>query len=78
MGVASWCGEQEVGVASGRVESMGVATGCGCKEIYRFPHSTYPTPLVSVLFYSSIPTYCSLKKKLFVLYSLSSHYTFYH
>ena len=21
---------------------MGVATGCGCKEVYRFPHSTYP------------------------------------
>ena len=24
------------------VESMGVATGCGCKEVYRFPHTTYP------------------------------------
>ena len=32
MGVASGCGEQEVGVA----------TGCGFKEIYRFPHTTYP------------------------------------
>ena len=32
MGVASGCGEQEVGVA----------TGCGCKEVYRFPHTTYP------------------------------------
>ena len=32
MGVASGCGEQEVGVA----------TGCGCKEGYRFPHTTYP------------------------------------
>ena len=21
---------------------MGVATGCGCKEVYRFPQSTYP------------------------------------
>ena len=21
---------------------MGVASGCGCKEVYRFPHSTYP------------------------------------
>ena len=39
---------------------MGVATGCGCKEAYRFPHTTYPTPLVSVLFCSSIPTFCSL------------------
>ena len=43
MGVASGCGEQEVGVASGSgMESMGVATGCGFKEIYRFPHTTYP------------------------------------
>ena len=45
-----------MGVVSMRwmwVESMGVAGGCGCKEvyIYRFPHITYPpTPLVSVLF----------------------------
>ena len=23
------------------VESMGVVTGCGCKEVYRFPHITY-------------------------------------
>ena len=28
---------------------MGVASGCGCKEVYRFP---IPTPLVSVLFCS--------------------------
>ena len=21
---------------------MGVATGCGCKEVYRFPHTTHP------------------------------------
>ena len=45
---------------------MGVATGCGCKEVYRFPISLIPTPLVSVLFYSSIPTFCSLKKKSFL------------
>ena len=29
---------------------MGVATGCGCKEVYRFPLLLIPTPLVSVLF----------------------------
>ena len=40
MGVTSGCGEPEVGVASGSgwnlwvwLESMGVATGCGCKEV---------------------------------------------
>ena len=26
------CGQQEVSVIS----------GCGCKEVYRFPHITYP------------------------------------
>ena len=24
------------------VEYMGVASGCGCKKVYRFPHTTYP------------------------------------
>ena len=49
------------------VESMGVASECGCKEVYRFPHITYPYPLVSVLFSSSIATFCSSKKMFFVL-----------
>ena len=34
-----------MGVVSRRwmwVESVGVASGCGCKEVYRFPHITYP------------------------------------
>ena len=43
---------------------MGVATGCGCKEVYRFPHITYPTPLVSVfikknVFHSCSSTFCN-------------------
>ena len=40
------CGEQEVGVA----------TGCGFKEIYRFPHTTYPYSCICT-FCSSIPTF---------------------
>ena len=58
MGVASGCGEQEVGVASGEwVESMGVV-------VRRYMYIDFlilliPTPLVSVLFCSSIPTFCS-------------------
>ena len=34
-----------VGVVSRRrvwLVGVGVATGCGCKEVYRFPHTTYP------------------------------------
>ena len=38
---------------------MGVASGCGRKDVYRFQHTTIPTPLVSALFCSSIPTFCS-------------------
>ena len=59
-----------MGVVSRRwmwVESMGVASGCDCKELYRFLILLIPTPLVSVLFYSSIPTFCSFLKMFFVL-----------
>ena len=31
---------------------MGVATGCGCKEVYRFSHTTYP-------YFSCICSFCS-------------------
>ena len=43
MGVASGCGEQEVGVASGSGWNIWVwLLGVVFKEIYRFPHTTYP------------------------------------
>ena len=54
---------------------MGVATGCGCKEVYRFPHTTYPYS--SVLFCSSIPTFCSFKKMVFLLVPVLFVITFY-
>ena len=42
---------------------VGGIYGCGCKEVYRFAHTILiPTPLVSVLFCSSLPTFCSFKK----------------
>ena len=34
-----------MGVVSRRwmwVESMGVVSGCGCREVYRLPYITYP------------------------------------
>ena len=43
MGGKYGCGEQEVGVA----------TGCGCKEVYRFPHTTYPYS--SCMFFVLVP-----------------------
>ena len=39
---------------------MGVASGCGYKEVYRFPHTILiPTPFASVLFLQQHPTFCS-------------------
>ena len=44
------------------METIGVASGCGCKEVpvyyITYPYSSCMT--VSVLFCSSIPTFCSL------------------
>ena len=62
------CGEQEAGVTSG--SGWNLATGCGCKEVYIFLILLIPTPLVSVLFCSSIPTFCSFLK-CFSLYIFS-------
>ena len=36
-----------------------MVSGCGCKEVIDFIILLIPTPLVSVLFCSSIPTFCS-------------------
>ena len=36
--------------------------GCGCKGVYRFPHTTYPSSSCMFFFGSSIPTFCSFKK----------------
>ena len=49
------------------MEGMGVASGCGCKEVYRFPHITYPYSSCIVFFCCTIPTFCSLFKMFFVL-----------
>ena len=51
------CGWQEVSVSS----------GCGYKEVYKFPHIIYPYIYSSciALFCSSILTFCSFKKMFF-------------
>ena len=59
------------------VECMGVASGCGwnlwvlllgvvLRRYIDFLILLIPTPLISVLFCSSIPTFCSFKKIFFV------------
>ena len=68
MGVASGCGEQEVGVASGSGWNLWVwLLGVVVRRYIDFLIQLIPTPLVSVLFYSSIPTFCSFLKMFFVL-----------
>ena len=46
-----------------------MSSGCGCKEVYRFPHITYP---YSALFCSSIPTFCSFFECFSLLYIIES------
>ena len=36
-----------------------MVSGCSCKEVYRFPHITYHTPLVFVLFLQKHPYFLS-------------------
>ena len=75
MGVASGCGEQEVGVASGSGWNLWVwLLGMVVRRYIDFLILLIPTPLVSVLFYSSIPTFC---KMFFVLVPVLFLITFY-
>ena len=46
---------------------MGVATGCGCKEVYRFPHTTYPYSSCICTFFKQHPYFFSFLKIFFVL-----------
>ena len=50
-----------MGVVSRRrvwLVGVGGIYGCGCKEVIDFLILLIPTPLVSVIFCSSIPTFC--------------------
>ena len=78
MGVASGCGEQEAGVASGSGWNLWVwLLGVVVRRYIDFLILLIPTPLVSVLFYSSIPTFCSFLIKKIVLVSVLFVITFY-
>ena len=60
MGVGSGCSEQEVGVASGSGWNLWVwLLGVVVRRYIDFLILLIPIPLVSVLFCSSIPTFCS-------------------
>ena len=66
MGVASGCGEQEMGVASGSGWNLWVwLLGVVLRRYIDFLILLIHTPLVSVLFCSSIPTSFFILLKLF-------------
>ena len=74
MGVASGCGEQEAGVASGSgwnlwVWLLGVVANRHIDFLILIP-----TPLVSVLFCSSIPNFCSCFSFLFQYFFVITFY----
>ena len=78
MGVASGCSEQQVGVASGSGWNLWVwLLGVVVRWYIYILILLIPTPLVSVLFYSSIPTSCSLKKCFSFLFQYFFKITFY-
>ena len=69
MSVPSGCGEQEAGEACGSGWNLWVwLLGVVVRRYIDFLTLLIPTPLVSVLFYSSIPTFCSFFKMFFVLF----------
>ena len=66
MGVASGCGEQEVGVASGSGWNLWVwLLGVVLRRYIDFLILLIPTPLVSVLFSAASLLFCSFKKNFF-------------
>ena len=70
MGVANGCGEQEVGVASGSGWNLLVwLLGVVLRRYIDFLILLIPTPLVSVLFCSSIPTFCSFFMFIYIVRS---------
>ena len=58
---------------------MGVATGCGCKEVYRFPHTTYPysSCICSLIFTAASLLFVYLKKCFSFLFQYFFVITFY-
>ena len=78
MGVASGCGEQEAGVASGSGWNLWVwLVGVVVRRYIDFLILLIPTPLVSVLFCSNILLFVHLKKCFSFLFQYFFVITFY-
>ena len=54
------------------MESMGVVSGCGCKDVYRFPHITYPySSCICSFLQQHLNFFLFIFKTFFVLYNTS-------
>ena len=49
---------------------MGVATECGCKEVYRFPHTTYPYSSCICSFLQQHPYFLFIFLNVFRIYGM--------
>ena len=75
MGMASRCGEQEAGVASVSGWNLWMwLLLVAVRRYIDFIILLIPTPLVSVLFCSNIPTVCSFLKCFFYYCTVISYY----
>ena len=66
----------------GVVSRRRVSSGCGCKEVYKFPHITYPSSsciylfffaAASLLFVNFFNVFRSCSSKFFVIYLKKFH-----
>ena len=55
------------------MESMGVASGCGCQELYRFPHITYPYSSCICSFLQQHPYFMFMFFFLYNIYTREMH-----
>ena len=60
------------------VESMGVASGCGCKVVYRFPHITYPYSACICSFLQQQPYFLLNYKIFFIIIFMSNIHVSYY
>ena len=56
---------------------MGVTTGCGCKEVYRFPHTSYPYSSCICSFLQQNPYFLFIFRNVFRSCSSTFVITFY-
>ena len=55
------------------LQEVSVSSECGCKEVYRFPHTTYPYSSCICSFLQQHPYFLFILKKCFSFFVIKSH-----